>query len=335
MARRRSGSRLDGREAGCRGHPLRRRTRRLSAQHVGSDRRGGPLDGGRGSGSRRPCRHRGVEPRRRHDNRRAGGSCGGFHPTADRRSGTAPADGDRGGSGRRRAAGPRDVQHGVGRSDGAPQPRTRVAHSHLDPPAPRPQAQWPVRRPTSIALDPGPPVIADRQQHRVARRSCDSCREPGLTGEVGFTSDGGSAVTARFNQPSGVAVDGEGNARRRSRQPRRARIDDRHRHDPGGDGGERHSGDGGPARDAQLSSPFAVAVDASGDSTSATPAMPGCAESNAHRESSPPFSAPAPRGRPATAEPEPPHRSAPSRDSQSTATATCWSPINSTDAFDA
>ena len=86
-------------------------------------------------------------------------------------------------------------------------------------------------------------------------------------GEVAFRGDGGPAVSAALGRPRGMAFDGKGNLFLADADNHRIR-----RVSPGGTvttvagtGVAGFGGDGGPATAAQLSSPFAVAVDPSGN----------------------------------------------------------------------
>ena len=86
-------------------------------------------------------------------------------------------------------------------------------------------------------------------------------------GEVAFRGDGGPAVSAALGRPRGMAFDGKGNLFLADADNHRIR-----RVSPGGTvttvagtGVAGFGGDGGPATAAQLNSPFAVAVDPSGN----------------------------------------------------------------------
>ena len=123
--------------------------------------------------------------------------------------------------------------------------------------------------PSGVALDSaGVLYIADYQNHRVRRVGVDGVITTFAgTGEAGFSGDGGPAVQARLNFPSGVAVDVRGNVYIVDTQNHRIR-----RVGPdgvvatfAGTGEAGFSGDGGPAVQARLSFPSGVAVDARGN----------------------------------------------------------------------
>jgi len=96
------------------------------------------------------------------------------------------------------------------------------------------------------------------------------------TGDAGYSGDGGQAVQASLNQPTGVAVDAQGNlyiADASNNVIRR--VDAKSRiittvagdfaADKANDGLGGFSGDGGPATSAQLNDPQGVALDGAGD----------------------------------------------------------------------
>ncbi|MGD9719761.1 MAG: NHL repeat-containing protein [Pirellulales bacterium] len=86
-------------------------------------------------------------------------------------------------------------------------------------------------------------------------------------GRAGFSGDGGPAAQAELNNPSGVAVGADGslviadlhNQRVRKIDPRGVITT------IAGDGTDGSAGDGGPAVQARLSSPYGVAVDRAGN----------------------------------------------------------------------
>ena len=132
-----------------------------------------------------------------------------------------------------------------------------------------PAAAAQLRFPRDVAPDgSGNLYIADASNHRI--RKVDAA---GVISTVagdrrpGFGGDGGAAVAARLNLPTGVALDGSGNIY----------IADQHNHrirkvdaegvisTVAGDGRQGYSGDGGAAVAAQLNTPSAVALDGSGN----------------------------------------------------------------------
>jgi uncharacterized protein (TIGR03437 family) len=129
------------------------------------------------------------------------------------------------------------------------------------------QAQFFV--PTDVALDANQNLyIADYNNFRVRRVSPDGVvTTVAGNGQPGFGGDGGAATAARID-PFGIAVDATGrlliadalNHRIRSVDPRTGVINT-----IAGVGSPGFSGDGGPATQAQLFTPFGVAVDAAGN----------------------------------------------------------------------
>lgn len=87
------------------------------------------------------------------------------------------------------------------------------------------------------------------------------------TGEPGFSGDGGSASEAQLFSPLGMAFDSEGNLYIADRLNARIRKVDSKGiiTTVAGTGTPGYSGDGGLATEAELSSPFAVAVDREGN----------------------------------------------------------------------
>ncbi len=86
-------------------------------------------------------------------------------------------------------------------------------------------------------------------------------------GTFGFSGDGGPAAAALFDSPSGIAMDAVGNlyiadaGNNRVRKVTPGRVIST----VAGNGIFGFSGDGGAATDAQLRSPYSVAVDAAGN----------------------------------------------------------------------
>ncbi len=122
--------------------------------------------------------------------------------------------------------------------------------------------------PRALAADgAGNIFVADSLNHRVRRISPGG---PVFTvagsGIRGYAGDGGHAVLAQFDRPSGVAVDREGNLfiADRNNHVIRQVTSEGYLHTMAGTGAPGYSGDGGPATAARLNYPSAVAVDSQG-----------------------------------------------------------------------
>ncbi len=123
--------------------------------------------------------------------------------------------------------------------------------------------------PLGLALDgAGDLYIADFSNNRIRMVSpSGTITTVAGTGNGGYSGDGGQAINAQLNNPSGVALDGAGNLyiadggnnviRKVSPAGQISTI--------AGNGTAGYSGDGGPALQAQLISPRAIAVDAVGN----------------------------------------------------------------------
>lgn len=122
--------------------------------------------------------------------------------------------------------------------------------------------------PTALTFDSaGNIYIADTGDHLV--------REVNLAGIVstvagngsqGFTGDGGSAINAQLDSPSGVAVDASGNIYIADTNNNRIReVSGGIITTIAGTGAKGYSGDGGPAVSATLAQPTAIAVDSAGN----------------------------------------------------------------------
>lgn len=135
--------------------------------------------------------------------------------------------------------------------------------------------------PVGVAVDlAGNIYIADSLANRVRKVSNGVITTVAGTGTAGFSGDGGSAVSAQLFNPAGVAVDGSGNLYIADAYNNRIRqvsaltgvittvagngVLAPSNGIPGGRGYGGFSGDGGPAINAQLSTPNSIAVDASG-----------------------------------------------------------------------
>ncbi len=132
-----------------------------------------------------------------------------------------------------------------------------------------PAVQAWLQYPMGLAVDrAGNLYIADSSNHRIRRLApSGTITTIAGTGEQGFSGDGGPAVQARLNRPSGVAVDAAGNLYVADAFNHRIR-----RVDPSGTittiagtGAEGFGGDNGPAVQSRLNRPQALAVDAAGN----------------------------------------------------------------------
>ncbi|MGA1823831.1 MAG: RHS repeat-associated core domain-containing protein [bacterium] len=134
-----------------------------------------------------------------------------------------------------------------------------------EPPAPKVE----LAHPKDVAIDnAGNIYIADKRNYRIR------CVDPTGTittiagnGNRGYSGDGGLATQAMLNYPYGIEVDNVGNIYIADSYNSRIR-----RIDPSGiistiagNGSWWHSGDGGPAIDAELAGPKDIAVDNSGN----------------------------------------------------------------------
>ena len=132
-----------------------------------------------------------------------------------------------------------------------------------------PAVEAELRSPTGVAVDSaGNVYIADYSNHRIRKvDSTGTITTIAGTGECCFSGDGGPAVEAELRSPYGVAVDSAGNVYIADVSNRRIRKVD----STGtittiaGTGEFGFSGDGGPAVEAELRSPYGVAVDSAGN----------------------------------------------------------------------
>ncbi|MFN0112791.1 MAG: BACON domain-containing protein [Blastocatellia bacterium] len=123
--------------------------------------------------------------------------------------------------------------------------------------------------PTGVAADAaGNVYIADSANNRVRKVTPAGVILPFAgNGMLGSSGDGGQAIDASFNQPQSVAVDSTGNVYISDSSNHRIR-----RVAPNGvittvagTGADSFGGDGGPATQAQLNTPFQIAVDLAGN----------------------------------------------------------------------
>ncbi len=125
--------------------------------------------------------------------------------------------------------------------------------------------------PTGVAVDSsGNLYIADQDNNRIRKvdKATGTISTVAGNGGRGYSGDGGLANETSLNNPIGVAVDSSGdvyiadtgNSRIRKVDQITGKIST-----VAGTGRQGYSGDGGPATSAQLTIPFEIAVDASGN----------------------------------------------------------------------
>jgi uncharacterized protein (TIGR03437 family) len=122
-------------------------------------------------------------------------------------------------------------------------------------------------QPYAVAVDSaGNLYIADCWNHRIRKVSNGVISTVAGNGTPGFSGDNGPATSAQLSDPAGVAVDSSGNlfiADMFSNRIRR--VSNGAITTVAGNGTQGFSGDNGPATSAQLSNPYAVAVDSAGN----------------------------------------------------------------------
>jgi sugar lactone lactonase YvrE len=126
-------------------------------------------------------------------------------------------------------------------------------------------------RPTALAIDSQNNLyVTDNGNHRirVINLSTGIVNTVAGNGGAGFGGDGVSATTASLNNPTGIAVDAQGNlyiADRGNQRIRKVNAVTKQIATVAGDGTQGFSGDNGPATAAQLNNPSDVAVDVLGN----------------------------------------------------------------------
>ena len=132
-----------------------------------------------------------------------------------------------------------------------------------------PASQAQLNFPTGVAVDgAGNLYIADTNNDRIRKvDSAGTITTIAGTGERRFGGDGGPAIQAQLDAPSGVVVDGAGNLYIADRANHRIRkVDSTGTITTIAGTGERgFGGDGGPATQARLNNPYGVAVDGAGN----------------------------------------------------------------------
>lgn len=121
--------------------------------------------------------------------------------------------------------------------------------------------------PTGVALDDAGNVYIAEYGNRVRKVAVDgTITTIAGNGKQGFSGDGGPATSATFNRPYAVAVDKAGNIYLADRDNNRIRkVSNGIVTTIAGNGVADYSGDGGPATEASLASPYGVAVDSIGN----------------------------------------------------------------------
>ena len=133
----------------------------------------------------------------------------------------------------------------------------------------RPADQAQLTSPADVAVDgAGNIYIADRGNYRIRKvDSSGTITTFAGTGDRRFGGDGGPADEAHLWSPYGVAVDDAGNIYIADESHNRIRMVDSSGiiSTVAGSGWSGYGGDGGPAAEARLSSPYSVAVDSGGN----------------------------------------------------------------------
>jgi len=123
--------------------------------------------------------------------------------------------------------------------------------------------------PTGVAVDvAGNIYFADNQRIRKVTASTGIITTVAGSGIQGFAGDGGPATSAELNWPWAVALDAAGNiyfTDTDNQRIRKVAVSTGIITTVAGTGTEGCSGDGGPATNAELNSPFGIAVDEVGD----------------------------------------------------------------------
>ena len=128
-----------------------------------------------------------------------------------------------------------------------------------------PAAAAALNHPVALALDgSGSLLVCDQGNERVRRISAGQIATIAGNGVQGFAGDGGAAISAELNEPSGVAESADGRTFIADTNNQRVRVVDANGTIStfAGTGTAGMLGDGGPASAAQLSRPIGLAIDA-------------------------------------------------------------------------
>ena len=156
-------------------------------------------------------------------------------------------------------AGPHDHRHGRGNRSAGPTPATADPTTAAE-----------LHRPYSVtAADDGTYYIADAFNHAVRKvNPAGIITTIAGSGTAGYSGDNGPAGAAQLNQPTGLALDADGNLYVADIGNQRIRMIDSSTgtiSTVAGDGTLGFGGDGGAATSAQLTYPREVAIDADGE----------------------------------------------------------------------
>ncbi len=175
----------------------------------------------------------------------------------------------------------------------------------------RPAAQAALAFPTGIALDAaGNLYVADTENQRIRRvdRATGVISTVAGNGAASSSGDGRPAWGASLHTPTGLAFDRAGNlyvCELGAHVVRKIDAATQRISTVAGNGGYGSGGDGGPALQAELMEPWALARDARGTSSSRTPGRTGCVGSPSRPGRS--------RRSPGTASPRPQETAGPRR----------------------
>ena len=125
-------------------------------------------------------------------------------------------------------------------------------------------------QPYGVAVDStGNVYIADRGNNRIRKLDASgNISTIAGTGDSGYSGDGGAATSAELNLPQGVTLNSSGNlyiSDTSNQCVRKVDMSTGNISTIAGTGSAGHTGDGGPASDARLRGPTALALDSTGN----------------------------------------------------------------------